>query len=111
MTNPSNTPPGGGPYHGGALGNGSSKREQDDDYERVIIILKPRWRVVYCSQGCQFILQKKEASHAGPWRAQKYVSSREALIELCGRLGLLSDSNAEATLLSQPEYAHQIGQK
>ena len=111
MTNPSNTPPGGGPCHGGALGNGSSQLEQDDDYERVIIILKPRWRVVQCSQGCQFILQKKEASHAGPWRAQKYISSRNALIELCGRLGLLLDRNAEATLLSQPEYAHQIGQK
>jgi hypothetical protein len=51
----------------------------------------------------QWIIQKKEASHAGPWRADGYYTRRESLIKACGKLDLLSDTNTEAVLYALPE--------
>ena len=80
-----------------------SHRESDDDYRDVIALLAPRWRVICCRDGIQWILQKKEASHAGPWRGVKYFTTKAALIEACGSLNLLSEPNAEAVLYALPE--------
>ena len=44
----------------------TSHRESDDDYRDVIALLAPRWRVICCRDGIQWILQKKEASHEAP---------------------------------------------
>ena len=47
-------------------------RERDDNYAHVIANPSPRWRIILCRDGVQWIVQKKEASHAGPWRAEGY---------------------------------------
>ena len=85
--------------------------ESSDLYAKVIIQSSDRWRVILCSQGLQWIIQKKESSHAGPWRAEKYVTSRSALIKACGTLGLLSDPATEAVLYALPDYVSQLAKK
>ena len=86
-------------------------RERDDLYIKVIVQSSDRWRVILCAQGLQWIIQKKESSHAGPWRAEKYVTSRSALIRACGTLGLLSDPTTEAVLYALPDYVSQLAKK
>ena len=85
--------------------------ESSDLYAKVIVQSSDRWRVILCSQGLQWIIQKKESSHAGPWRAEKYVTSRSALIKACGALGLLSDPATEAVLYALPDYVSQLAKK
>jgi hypothetical protein len=86
-------------------------RERDDLYPKVFAQPSIRWRVILCAQGLQWIIQKKESSHAGPWRAEKYVTSRSALIKACGTLGLLSDPATEAVLYTLPEHVSQLAKK
>ena len=81
----------------------TSHRESDDDYRDVIALLAPRWRVICCRDGIQWILQKKEASHEAPWRGVKHLTTKATLIEACGSLNLLSEPNAEAVLYALPE--------
>ena len=90
-----------------------SHRERDDDYQGVVCYLSERWRIVICRDNRQWIVQKRSTlpSNRGVRIGKSYLTSRTALINVCSRLALLSDRNAEATLLSQPAYAHQIGQK
>ena len=85
--------------------------ESSDLYAKVIVQSSDRWRVILCSQGLQWIIQKKESSHAGPWRAEKYLTSRSALIRACGTLGLLSDPATEAVLYALPDYVSQLAKK
>ena len=85
--------------------------ESSDLYAKVIVQSSDRWRVILCSQGLQWIIQKKESSHAGPWRAEKYLTSRSALIKACGTLGLLCDPATEALLFALPEHASQLAKK
>ena len=85
--------------------------ESSDLYPKLIVQSSDRWRVILCSQGLQWIIQKKESSHAGPWRAEKYVTSRSALIRACGTLGLLSDPATEAVLYALPDYVSQLAKK
>ena len=85
--------------------------ESSDLYAKVIVQSSNRWRVILCSQWLQWIIQKKESSHAGPWRAEKYVTSRSALIRACGTLGLLSDPATEAVLYTLPEHVSQLAKK
>ena len=86
-------------------------RERDDLYPKVVAQPSIRWRVILCAQGLQWIIQKKESSHAGPWRAEKYLTSRSALIKACGTLGLLSDPATEAVLYTLPEHVNQLAKK
>ena len=85
--------------------------ESSDLYAKVIAQPSFRWRVILCAQGLQWIIQKKESSHAGPWRAEKYVTSRCALIKACGTLGLLSDPATEAVLYTLPDHVSQLAKK
>jgi len=87
----------------GVCENMPSHRERDDHYSRIVAQPGPRWRIILCRDGLQWIIQKKEASHAGPWRAEGYYTYRESLIKACGTLGLLSDAGTEAVLHALPE--------
>ena len=86
-------------------------RERDDLYPKVVAQPSIRWRVILCAQGLQWIIQKKESSHAGPWRAEKYLTSRSALVRACGTLGLLSDPATEAVLYTLPDHVSQLAKK
>lgn len=71
-----------------------SHRESSDDYSRVIVRLTDRSRIAVCTHNLQWILQRRENYHGGVWRGFRYFRTRKALIEACGRLGLLSNTAA-----------------
>jgi len=88
-----------------------SHRERDDDYAYVIVQLAPRYRVILCPQGLQWIIQKKECSRRADWRAEQYLTSRDGLIEACVKRGLLSNPNTEAVLHALPDHVSQVAKK
>lgn len=102
MTNP-HTPPPTCRILEGVHNNAPSHRERDEHYAHVIATPAPRWRIIMCRDRMQWIVQKKEASHAGPWRAEGYYTCRESLIKACGKLDSLADTNTEAVLHALPE--------
>ena len=97
------TPPHPSQKEGGGSAAAPSHRERDDNYHEVVAQLSPRWRVIVCADGIQWIIQKKEASHAAPWRGVKYVTSRDGLIALCGSLELPINANVRALFDALPE--------
>lgn len=105
------TPPPSTPSMGVANTNTPSHRERDDNYADTVVQLTPRYRVILCPQGLQWIIQEQEASHEAPWRAQEYHATRESLLKACGKRGLLSDANAEAVLYALPDHVNQLAQK
>ena len=80
----------------------SSRMESNDNYNDVILQLSPRWRVITCRDVCQWIIQKKEASHAGPWRGVSYQTCRDSLIRTCGSLNVLSATLEDQLLDALP---------
>lgn len=91
--------------------NTPSHRERDDDYAYVVVQLAPRYRVILCPQGSQWIIQKKECSRAADWRSEQYLTSRDGLIDACGKRGFLSDPNVEAVLHALPDHVSQLAKK
>lgn len=80
-------------------------RESHDAYRKVIAQPAPRWRIIACKHGLQWIVQKRstEAPNTGVWVGFSYCTTRKALIEVCSRLNLLSDANTEAVLYALSE--------
>ena len=111
MTSPRNTPPHSTPRMGVANTNTPSHRERDDEYAYVVVQLTARYRVILCLQGLQWVIQKKECSRSGHWRAEQYLTSRDSLIEACEKRGLLSDPNAEAVLYALPDHLSRVAKK
>ena len=110
MTNPvKNTPPSNN-LRGVAVTAPPSHRERDDGYKGVIAQLAPRWRVIVCKDGIQWILQRKEASHGGPWRGVSYHTNRDGLLRACGSLEVASRGALEA-LKALPEFISEYHKK
>ena len=111
MTSPRNTPP----HHSSPMGiantNTPSHRERDENYAYIVAQLALRYRVILCPLGLQWIVQQQECSHEAPWRAQQYHTSRESLMNACGKLGFLSDPNVEAVLHALPDHVSQLSKK
>ena len=86
-----------------------SRKERDDNYFAVVAMLAPRWRVVLCKSGTQFILQRHfaETEHSGAWRANSFHVSRDSLMRLCVTLDLLSDPKMEKFLTELPATARE----
>ena len=105
------TPPPSTLNEGAAYTNTPSHRERDNGYAYVVVQLAPRYRIILCPQGLQWIIQKKECSRAADWRAEQYLTSRDSLIDACGKRGLLSDPNAEAVLHALPDHVSQVAKK
>jgi hypothetical protein len=111
MTDPRNTPPPSALCTGVANTKTPSHRERDTDYAYVVVQLAPRYRVILCPQGLQWIFQRKECSRRADWRAEQYLTSRDGLIEACGKRGFLSDPNVEAVLYALPDHVSQLAKK
>ena len=89
----------------------SSHMASADCYDDVIIHLTARWRIIFCKDRIQWIIQKKEASHAAPWRGVSYHTCRDSLMRTCGSLNLLSAASEDQLLDALPstfrEYAKE----
>ena len=88
----------------------ASHRERDDRYSKVILQLAPRWRIIECRNAEQWIIQKRSAEplDRGKWTGVSYVVSRNKLIELSARLGLLSEPSKRAVLERLPSSATDL---
>lgn len=84
-----------------------SRRESDDGYQPVVALLAPRWRVIVCRDGIQWILQHRLSATETPtradWRGQRYLRTRDGLIAACSRSVVAPDIAAFAILHSLPE--------
>ena len=105
------TPPPSTLNEGAAYTKTPSHRERDDNYAYVVVQLAPRYRVILCPQGMQWIFQEQEASRSGHWRAKSYHTSRDSLLSACGKRGFLSDPNVEAVLHALPDHVRQVAKK
>ena len=97
-------------YDGVDISEIHSHRERDDNYAKVIAQLGPRWRVIICRDGIQWILQQKEASHGGPWRGLSYHTNRDGLLRACGSLEALRSSGLDA-VEAFPEFISEYHKK
>ena len=68
--------------------------ESSEHYNGVLVELGERWRLIVCGKNHQVILQRRECLHGGAWRGYKYFRTQNALLKVCGRLGLISRANA-----------------
>lgn len=86
-----------------------SHREREDEYFAVVAMITPRWRIILCKNGIQFILQRHfaETKHSGAWRAIRFHVSRDSLFKACVTLGLLSDPKMEQLLAGLPATARE----
>lgn len=96
---------------GAAVTAPMSHKERDDNYNSVIVQLAPRWRVIACKDGMQWIVQQKEASHGGPWRGMSYHTNRDGLLRVCGSLETACCGGALEALEALPDYASQLDNK
>jgi hypothetical protein len=87
-----------------------SHRERDDGYKGVVAQLAPRWRVIICKDGIQWIIQQKESSHGGPWRGVSYHTNRDGLLRACGSLEAASCGALEA-LAALPDFISEYHKK
>ena len=98
------TPPTPSQNSGGSLPQPPSHRERDDSYAKVIAQLAPRWRVITCKDGLQWILQQRSVPfpNTGTWSGKSYSTTRDALIAACSDRGLLSEPSARQALDALP---------
>lgn len=60
-------------------------QETADDYGRVLVLLNDRWRVAVCSDGVQYLLQRRcTGAKERPWSSQSFCVTKSAL-ERCIR--------------------------
>ena len=105
MTKPSKTPP--RFVNAEASANDDfAHRESHDTYRGTIVNCRDVWRVIICSDGMQFIVQRRSSkTNTGVWAGKSHCATRAELINVCARLKLLSNAYVEATLRALPTYA------
>jgi hypothetical protein len=54
----------------------SSRRESAEDYYRIVARLNPRWRVIECADGIQWILQYRSSAEPARARPETYARAR-----------------------------------
>ena len=87
----------------------NSHRERDDNYNKVIIQLAPRWRIIECKNALQWIIQHRATKplNQGYWFGVSYITTRNKLIEVSKALNLLSDASMSAKLSKLPNHINQ----
>ena len=70
------------------IGDNPARRgpgETADGYPGVVVQINRRWRVILCSTGIQWIVQRHDGERGGTarWVGVGYCLTREALLRLC----------------------------
>lgn len=85
----------------------TNRRESDDAYSFVVAVLNPRWRVIRCKDGIQWLLQHRvtgsETATREAWRGVKYHRARDPLLRSVAELKVEADAAALAILQALPE--------
>jgi hypothetical protein len=97
----------------GQFAQAPSRRETDDNYGAVIAVLNPRWRVILCRDGKQYILQRQygESLHKTVWRGESYHTTQRSLIRDCAKRDLLSGATAQAAISRLPSLARECAEQ
>ena len=103
MTNLAKTPPSSKPT-GADMQMTPSYAERDDAYANVILVLNPRWRLIICKNGRQYVLQRRSSKrpNVGVWIGKSHNTTKAGLILSCSRLDLLRDIDIIEQLLLLP---------
>jgi hypothetical protein len=83
-----------------------SRVETADDYDRIVVQLNPRWRIVECRDRIQWILQRRgspEKARRDDWRGRSYCRTSEALCRCTREHAGPIDPTAAAVLAALPE--------
>ena len=82
-----------------------SNRERDDYYANVVLQFSPRWRIITCKHGIQWILQKRSVAppNTGTWAGKSYATTRDGLMAACSRRGLLFKPSVMTILSVLPD--------
>ena len=87
-----------------------SYAERDDAYANVILVLSPRWRLIICKDGRQYVLQRRSSKmpNVGVWIGKSHNMTKAGLILSGSQLGLLKTIDVIEGLLALPEYARDF---
>lgn len=85
-------------------------REASDDYMGALLKLNDKNRVIICSRGIQYILQRRYADgfRGATWKPLSHHATRKSLRQACERLGLLSEPSAPHAIDDLPEHARHL---
>src|SRR6516162_53895 len=79
--------------------------ESGDTYDRVVVRLNAKWRIVECRAHIQWILQRrKSASDGGGWSARSFCRTSEALRRVAAEHAGAIDPEAQEALDRLPEW-------
>jgi hypothetical protein len=82
-------------------------QESSDNYGRVVSRLNPRWRVIECRHGLQWILQYRASAETYPtsdWKGRSFCRTSEALRRCTREHAGSIDPAAAACLAALPEW-------
>ena len=83
--------------------------ESGDTYDRVVVRLNEKWRVVECRAGIQWILQRrKSASDGGGWSSRSFCRTSEAIRRLARRHAKPIDPEALVVLDRLPPWIEEV---
>ena len=78
--------------------------ERSDGYSNIILLFKPRWRLIECKYGIQWIIQKRSSStNTGVWIGKVHTTTRNVLIVSCSQLNLINGVETLQILSGLPE--------
>ena len=83
-----------------------SRSERADDYHAIIARLNPRWRVIVCAQGIQWVLQYRASAETyatSRWQGRSFCRTSEALRRCSREHAGAVDPAAAAILAALPE--------
>ena len=83
-----------------------NRNESSDSYGDVVAVLNPKWRVIRCRDGIQWILQSRDSATAanGVWRGRSYCRTKEALLRVCAKHAGEINPTAAAILVALPDW-------
>jgi len=85
--------------------------ESGDIYDRVVVRLNEKWRVVECRAGIQWILQRrKSASDGGGWSSRSFCRTSEAIRRLARQHAKPIDPEALVVLDRLPPWIEEVRQ-
>ena len=83
--------------------------ESGDGYDRVVVRLNAKWRIVECRAHIQWILQRrKSASDGGGWSARSFCRTSEAMRRVAAEHAGAIDPEAQEALDRLPEWIEEV---
>ena len=83
-----------------------STSEEAEAYRAIVAVLNPRWRVIECRNGIQWILQRNTGLRHGTtrWEGRCYCRTRECLLRRVRELAGEIEPTASAVLNNLPDW-------